>query len=70
MEKKRLQQLAGLIAESVSENDKKIYHEEMKNVVKAILTVWHRAKAMGIDFDSFEKDLDRHVDGAKQDLDH
>lgn len=73
MDKKRLLELAGMVTEAeaeveVSANDKRMYKEEMKDVVLAIMNVWHRAKMMGIDFESFEKDLDAQIDGAKQDL--
>jgi len=70
MNKNWLQKLAGLpVTEAVTGDDKRLYNEEMKNVVKAIMTVWHRAKGMGIDYDSFERDLNTHISGAKKDLD-
>lgn len=57
-----------VLQEAASSNDKKMYIEETKDVVKAIFTAWDRAKGMGISPDEFAKDIEKLVEGALQDI--
>lgn len=66
MNNDRLKELAGL--NEADNNNKVMYNEKMKNVVKAILLAWDHAKSMDIDVDSFEKDLNNYITSAKQDI--
>jgi len=64
MKKERLQELAGL----TEGNDKVMFQEELKDIAKAIMNAWDRAKSMDMEYEEFLHTVKKVSDGALQDL--